>query len=273
MRLTKFDRMRNDPEEGIYVVRLYKQAIEELGSDGKIGEERSQMLERIASENLDVHTCIRGTSVCPVPCTPYVICFSKDFIPEPVWDEYGDEQGVALRYHPDLNLLINSLPAGIRGPSRFYFDMFEVKYDRRETIEKLKECISEVIDKFDRDEIIESTIRGALVTLHLFVKAEEWRDEKEIRLVYYMPENFETDEVARKCICEKCWVKDADSGTWKCRNYGECDKNHVWIDSKCLLSGAIIRDGHAETRRSFKVPNGHFTLGFQSEYRKLYRGL
>ncbi len=85
IRLTKFDKMRNDPNEGRYIIKLYQQACNELHHEGKLPEEQYHCLFNLDFELdkyylsyipdilKDNYLSSRG----PIECVPYIFCLSN----------------------------------------------------------------------------------------------------------------------------------------------------------------------------------------------------
>lgn len=240
IRLTKIDCMRNDSEEGRYVLSLFKEALNLLYDENKISKHNHELLLQ-HKYDLDSYLILNknknGTYI-PVRCrcTPYVICFSRNSSSQYMWNTYGSEDGVALNFwitEQKLSELTDTFPNTIP-----FVHAYRVEYDKVKIVNVLKKYIIKLIEACDSDEELVHFVCYILNECHIYVKKADYTEEHEVRLVFLKPDHGKLNRTASEYLCKKYLCNEDGKEQWK-----ECDPSdnrYVWMNARTIMCGAII---------------------------------
>lgn len=200
LRLSRISDMRNDPEEGEYVIRIFRDCLSELRDENSITAEDCKLLEGCIL-NLDcphLYSSYGGQSKSQrVKTIPYVACFTLADN-QHMWSEYSD--GIALKFWMNESLLMREHKRD--GPNySSYFKIYKVQYDSPEFRKWMKEMIMGAKNPYNNDEWVEY-VHELLVRSHIAVKDSKFKDEKEFRLVFFKPEGMKSDDPLCEHLCQ-----------------------------------------------------------------------
>ena len=166
---------------------------------------------------------------------PYVLCLTSNLDLVHSWQEYGDKgKGVCLAFSDELfNGIQNEKPHPNSSLS-LSMGWDYVFYGDKELVDKLSIDFVDILNE-NKSAIGWLIIRTTLKHYSVFVKNPTFRDEREVRIVYYPDPNHVKDEE----ICLKSFVKDNEiphcSIPW-IKPSGICALKEIIIGNNCVHS-------------------------------------
>ena len=194
IRLSPFECMRNDKTEGQFILESFNRACDTLYNNGVINSDEKKQLLDIELNNR--HYIYRTDKTRErIECTPYVICFTTLFPPTYyMWARYTKDEksnfddGVCFSFplaEMDYPIYGNYRP--MNSTCYGVFDFYRVIYDD-ELVEKMFKMSITFMKEIELDfKYIIDNVSILLNEARLFVKNPEFKDEYEVRMVAYIP--------------------------------------------------------------------------------------
>ena len=198
--MTRWDQMRNDSSEGLFLYSVYKKVCNSLK------EEMSDSFFTLLSSISAPETFRKAfwiKSQCVVEnCIPYVACFSMSKCSYKMRANYSSDV--------TLELFANSFPYYGKKPSNdpFNIETVKVRYGEEEVSKILEKAIRTLMDSNESPLYCKEVMEELLSFMRMAVKKEVFAYENEIRKILYVPINLEKYPLLKNTLCDPYYEYD-----------------------------------------------------------------
>lgn len=256
LRLSRFDKMKNDPSEGKFASEVFKECITDLFELGLVNEVEADRLKESVEYTDEVRMIVRYEEEKMfrsenIRAIPYVACFTRSY-EDCMWNEYGTAGALELKINEE------SIRAYMHGDDQSrkpidlsnYVTVLKVRYDGFETRRMVRKLImnAKAVGDIDRWCAI---VHEILMDCRLAIKPAKFKHEKEYRLVYLMPESPKTDDPALRYVCKTHY--DLEGMEVVERTFDPGNDGYVWIDITKFIEGVTIRNSRQSEKDLVKL--------------------
>lgn len=244
LRLSRFDRMRNDPSEVRFASEVFEDCIDDLLNLGLMSEPEADRLKESVEYTDKVRMVVLNEKEKvfrpeDVRVIPYVVCFTRSY-DDCMWDEYESTAALGVRIDESF------LRFFMRGndPSREpvdqdnYIRLLKVQYDGPVTRRKVRRLIMDAKAVGDIDRWCE-IVHGMFMDCRLAIKPAKFEHEGEYRLVYLMPEDPKENDPALRYVCGTHY--DLTEDGVEENTYDPRKDGYVWVDISEFITGVTLR--------------------------------
>jgi len=192
MRLTSFDRIKGDKEEGILMKKVWNKACYEVFRNGKIDK---SFYEKLKSYELEQEYNVymrhkEGDRLEHFVCDVYIGSFSKSENDKRMWRKYckkTKKKGINFDLNP-TQLNTPHSPFTIEFEDISLIEVVDVIYDRKKLVEFLKIAIiffRDIVD--EKPDFVDTNIKSILNRMRFSYKNKKFRWEHETRIILKIP--------------------------------------------------------------------------------------